>query len=242
MKKIEGERFEDEKYVEDLLGETNEEIKHIISLDSPEQNLAVQMHQMSINEEDLLTKEEKEIVLKLKNRQMMMPDDMSGLLNQMLEIVYGYLFDRRITYFEHNCESSWTISRLSSALSCFCGLRDQSMSQVLISSFRKSLIYPLYRNFELSLRVLEELKLVLGKGRILILKCFIQIKQINEKREGAYLLNDFFIDDFIIWIQQIPEETITQFAQTLNSCPTPTKPDMDLCLTEIEKFAADCYK
>ena len=48
-------------------------------------------------------------------------------------------------------ESGWTVNKLSATLSTFVEMSD--IKQVIISSIRRMLIYPLYRHFELALKV-----------------------------------------------------------------------------------------
>lgn len=48
-------------------------------------------------------------------------------------------------------ESGWTVSKLSSTLSCFT--EEEDLRNVIVTSIRRSLIYPLYRSVELSYKV-----------------------------------------------------------------------------------------
>ena len=85
----------------------------------------------------------------------------TNLFCQLIDILFGFLYDFRINRFTSTCESHWTIHKLSATLSYF---RDYNMTYplhlndvklALITSFRRSLIYPLYRNFELCQKVIN---------------------------------------------------------------------------------------
>lgn len=115
-----------------------------------------------------------------------------ALILGLFDILYGYCYDLRTNDFEHTVESSWTIIKLSSTLSCFeywTPLNDQQMSgdrlhsllynkydmakYMLINCIRRSLIYPLYRHWRLSIKVANDVIKIMSIGSNAILKCLL---------------------------------------------------------------------
>ena len=114
------------------------------------------------------------------------------LLLSLFDILFGYCYDLRTNDFEHTCESPWTIVKLSPTLSCFeywlplnndyqfddddnsMLLNEKNMPKLmLINCLRRSLIYPLYRNWKLSIKVLMDVIDILSIGTNAILKCLL---------------------------------------------------------------------
>lgn len=115
-----------------------------------------------------------------------------AILLSLFDILFGYCYDLRTNDFEHTCESSWTIVKLSPTLSCFeywlplnndYQFDDSTISMLLnetnmpklmlINCLRRSLIYPLYRNWKLSIKVLMDVIDILSIGTNAILKCLL---------------------------------------------------------------------
>lgn len=135
---------------------------------------------------------------------------------QIVDILFSYLYDLRITEFEHNSESGWNINKISAVLSNFVDFEgnffslskipplnyiQESLTHLLISSYRRVLIYPLYRNLILCEKIREDLLFVLNLGIIFILKCLLKIRSIFERCEPRDILNKIYIDYLIRWIQ-----------------------------------------
>ncbi|PVU95313.1 hypothetical protein BB561_001884 [Smittium simulii] len=71
----------------------------------------------------------------------------------LVDIVFAYMYNYRSTLGEQNVESQWNIGKISSSCST---LREFStLKECLISCYRRSLIYPLYRNWDLAEKVKE---------------------------------------------------------------------------------------
>lgn len=121
-----------------------------------------------------------------------------------------------------------------------------SVDEVIIACFRRSLCYPLYRNWELSMKVFEDVKkiLTLGQykleydywdvfllisfyylkyfyvcaGKKYIIKVFCEIHSLfNNSYEPRYILNQLYIKDFLIWLQASPESLIEPLHSMLNN-------------------------
>lgn len=73
----------------------------------------------------------------------------------MIDILLAYNYDLITNNYEHISESGWNIIKLSATFSCFIDYSDfdnqeQKLKSAIISFMRRSLIFPLYRNFSLA--------------------------------------------------------------------------------------------
>ena len=80
----------------------------------------------------------------------------------LLDILFAYCYDFRTTEWEHSSESAWTISTLCATLSC--GERYTNIEECVVTCVRRSLCYPLYRNWKLSLVVWNDVCKLLNKS------------------------------------------------------------------------------
>ena len=72
-------------------------------------------------------------------------------LLSLLDMLYAYAYDHRLTYGDPTCESSWTIVMLSPTLSwleCYNPPYD-TIDQVMRWCIRRALTYPYLRNFDM---------------------------------------------------------------------------------------------
>lgn len=217
----EDEKFSVDHYISDMV--EDEEIQELIGLKPPWKDC---------KERELeFTEEELDFLKDLVNVNYdLSPLQVTYCHNGLLEILYGYCYDRRTTYFEGTCGSGWTISKLCAGLSWFDGFT--STKEALISSFRRSLIYPLYRNFDLSQTIFEDVKQLLQLGEQYIIKCLIEIYSIFLNGE-QYILNNLFIKDYIVYIMHWDKKLWKETVASLNSI-TIKKDDLGFDLTSIE--------
>lgn len=177
----------------------NEDISNLINMQSP-------WSALNPTEEVKFTENELDILkdLPCKNYDLDKTEKMY-CYTSLIDILFAYCYDFRTTYFEHTCESGWTISTLASSLTWLNGF--ESVEECLISAFRRSVIYPLYRNFSLSYVVFQDLKHILNLGEVVITKILIEIYNIFNKGDYChYIYNDIFIKDYIIYISKWNQE------------------------------------
>ncbi|XP_057663426.1 protein SHQ1 homolog isoform X1 [Diorhabda carinulata] len=155
------------------------------------------------------------------------------VFNGLIDILYAYCYDGRTTDYDTNSESGWTIVKLSATL-CWLDAFDNT-KDVLISAFRRSVTYPLFRNFELSLKVLEDLKQLLKLSDKYIIKCLIQIYYIFLGGDCCrYILNNLFIKDYIIYIINWDRNRWREFLKEVDSLEI-KKEELGFNLFEIEQ-------
>ncbi len=162
------------------------------------------------------------------------------MLLQLADIVFAYSYDVRTTFFQSTCESHWTVVKLSSTLSCFCEFDEvaaemRPFKDVLISSYRRVLTYPLYRNFQLCEAVRHDTERIFQTGKVAVLKVLLNLRRMFERAEPKYLLNKLYIDDFAIWVQKVPEENVKAVGLGMEAEKLEKK-DIGLGLDEAEEM------
>ena len=116
---------------------------------------------------------EQEAMLALpRSRKIIPPNLLTSVHYSLADILFGYCYIVRVL--GNDCpELAWCVSKLSSTLSCVrrhCSARD-----LMVSSIRRSLCYPLYRNFELAEKVWQDVIIILQIGTPAVLKCLLAL-------------------------------------------------------------------
>ena len=200
--------FSDDHYLSDIYDE-KEIINGLIEYKAPWELVDSQQH---VSDYDI---DEKYRLKNLPNKEYIHDRKTDKrLLLGLLDILFAYAYNVRTTENEDNVESGWTICKLSGTLSWFETYN--SMNEVIDCCMRRSLCYPLYRNWQLSLKVINDLKKITLLGRKYVLKCLLHIQQIfNQSGDSRYILNDLYITDYCVWIQQVKQETFESLLHAL---------------------------
>lgn len=223
---VESEKFNVDHYLSDIIDD--DEISEIIQLKCPWEN-TVENIKFNENERDFL----KDLPNKSYN---LSPAQVRYCLNGLIDILFAFCYDRRTTYFEGTCESGWTISKLSATLSCFDGFTNPK--EAIVSCFRRSLIFPLYRNFALSQKVFDDLKKLLKLDETYIIRCLIDISKIFLESE-RYILNDLYVKDYIVYVMKWDRDLWRKTVEIVGNIVVEKK-DLGLDLCNIEKtFGGD---
>ncbi|KAI9486501.1 MAG: SHQ1 protein-domain-containing protein [Benjaminiella poitrasii] len=117
----------------------------------------------------------------------------------LVDLMFAYSYNHRITEGENNVESVWCVGKISSTLSSleqFSVLKD-----VITSCYRRTLVYPLYRNFELCDKVLQDVYILFKLGKRAILKALLELKHLFDHHDVYYIYSKLFLDDYSVWIQ-----------------------------------------
>lgn len=203
----------------------NEEILEIISLTSPWSKLK--------RENIEFTEKELDFLKDLSNLEYHLTELQVNYCHCcLIDILYAYCYDKRTTQFEGSSESGWTIIKLAASLCWLDAFKEPQ--EALISAFRRSIIYPLYRNFDLSQVILTDLKELLGLGEKYIVKCLIEMYQIFLEGDCCrYIINNLFIKDYIIYIMKWDKNKFRKILTNLDDVKIEKK-DLGLNLAEIE--------
>ncbi|XP_031337514.1 protein SHQ1 homolog [Photinus pyralis] len=213
--------FNSEHYLADLFD--NDELSELLTLKVPWEDCSVEF-----------TSKELDFLKDLPNVEYnLSAQQIQFCHNSLLDILYSYCYDCRSTCFDSTCESGWTISKLSASLCCFDSFA--TPKEAVICAFRRSLIYPLYRNFNFCQKVLSDLKVLISRGDQYIIKCLIDIYNIFLKGDsGRFILNNLFIKDYIVYIMKWDKELWCKTVTVLNSV-TIQKQELGLNLVQLEK-------
>jgi len=128
-------------------------------------------------------------------------DDKKSALLSLVDIMYAYCYCIRTNLGEDNSESPWMINKLSSTLSWFRSF--ETFDETVQSCVRRSLCYPLYRHWDLGTLVLSDVRKVFENGCVCLLTCLLDIHKLFNSSEPRYVLNELYIKDYCIWIQQL---------------------------------------
>ena len=167
----------------------------------------------------------------------------------VIDILFSFLYNCLVTEYENNSESGWNINKLSSTLSCLMDfdlnyysqsneisfdILNEALENLIISNYRRILIYPLYRNIKLCDKIKYLLGKVLDIGRFGILKCLLKIKNIFDRNEPRFLLNVIYIDPLIKWIQDDADDKIFEIIKNVLDKIKITKKQLKLDLDIFE--------
>ncbi|KAL1234327.1 Protein SHQ1 [Trichinella spiralis] len=152
----------------------------------------------------------------------------------LVDILFAFAYDARVNLGEDdNPESGWTMSKLSSTLAglvCWDSLQD-----AMIASVRRSLCFPLVRNFQLASLVLNDVIEILQSGRVVVLKCLLRMHEIfNNSGDFRYVLNELYLNDYCVWIQGKTDEFLIEIGEQMKKIKVEKKDlKLDLELVEI---------
>ncbi|CAO3609907.1 unnamed protein product [Cunninghamella blakesleeana] len=173
------------------------------------------------------------IMRNLPNKEYLLSSEKVTYLS-IIDILFAYCFNHRICEGENNVESIWCIGKISSTLSCleqFTTLKD-----VIITSFRRALAYPLYRNWDLCEKVLQDVYILFKLGKRAILKAFLEMKDLFDHHDVYYIYSKIWLDDYCIWIQHSSDNVLRTLAHELHHFKI-NRSDIEWDLEELEEVA-----
>ncbi|OXU16938.1 hypothetical protein TSAR_012220 [Trichomalopsis sarcophagae] len=225
------ESFNEEHYMADLV--ESDSVKPYLTYECEWDKLAA--------EDVQLTGEEKDLLKELPNKEYLLDEnEIKTALYSMIDILFASCYNCRTTLGDNTVESGWTINKLSSTLSWFQSFTN--LNDVILSNIKRSLCYPLVRNWDLSMKVFEDVKKVVKLGKKYIMKRFCEIHSLfNNSYEPRYILNQLYIKDYLIWLQQVPNSKIEELNSVLDSI-NPKKEELGLDLIELEEAAYSVQK
>ncbi|XP_075690160.1 protein SHQ1 homolog isoform X2 [Rhinoderma darwinii] len=233
---VEKTKFDPDHYLADLFEDDN--IQHLLKYKPWWVEGQSGASSSSAESQDIrvtFTEKEKEQLRKFTNK--------SYLLNKkaeepvylsLIDLLLAYCYEVRVTEGERNVESAWNIRKLSATLSWFENYR--SVTEVLVSFGRRVLCYPLHRNFCLVTKAIQDTCVVLRTGKAAILKCLLDIHEIFQENDPAYILNDLYVKDYCVWIQKVKSKKVSGLSDCLQAT-TISKADLGLELEELEEAA-----
>ncbi|XP_050438272.1 protein SHQ1 homolog [Adelges cooleyi] len=216
--------FSDDHYLADLMAEPDE-IEEIINFKP-----------FWFENSKTLNESEKDVLKQFGNKNYILSkEDKKSAILSLVDIMYAYSYNVRIFMGDESCESGWLINKLSSTLSWFRSFN--TFDETLTSCVRRSLCYPLYRNWKLSTMVLNDVCKIFENGCICLLKCLLDIYKIFNSDEPRYIFNQLYIKDYCIWVQQLNSVQFENITQLFDDNINITKELVNLDLDVLEMAA-----
>lgn len=229
----ENEDFSEDHYLADLY--ESDQIQYFLHVPNPWHGLL--QNEVELKNWSGLTDLEREKLIALPKKEYLIePDHLQSVYYGLIDILFAYCYDLRTTDGEHSSESGWTISKLCATLSC-CE-KHVSLRSCINVCLRRALVYPLYRHYELALRVFQDVVELLQVGKMAIIKALVDIMPSMRESDGRYIFNQLYIEPYAVWIQSVHPAHIRSLSEALaKKLASVEKEDLNLDLEEIEHVA-----
>ncbi|RKP27568.1 SHQ1 protein-domain-containing protein [Syncephalis pseudoplumigaleata] len=154
----------------------------------------------------------------------------------LVDVMFAYSYDHRISEGEWTIESAWTICKLSATLSSLETFT--ALDQVVLAGFRRALAYPLYRHWELTEKVWTDVYVLFKLGRRALLKVLLAIKQQLDQHDAYHIYSQLYITDYCVWIQRASDAAIRSLAHELHQVKM-SKENIGWHLEALEQLALE---
>lgn len=223
-------KFDPEYYASDYLVELeDEDYKQLIQWKNPVTAKFMKWYKNKLEDENIMpiefTKTEQEKMLDLpKKSYLLSTNHKTELLVLLVSLLFSYHFDMRETDGEHNTESAWTIGKLTpqlsfldSKLSIKNDLNDDNLLRsAVITGIRRSLCYPLHRNYNFAMKCWNDVYYNLRGGKRLIIQSLIDCKELFRFHDVYYVYDKIWLQDLTSWIiNDVNESMIRVLAHDL---------------------------
>ncbi|KAG6335151.1 hypothetical protein ID866_3935 [Astraeus odoratus] len=202
----ENEKWDEEHYMADYADD--ECIRELVAWQNPDLTTAAEV---------IYTEAENMTMLRLPRKEYMMDQlQERNLYLTLIALLFAHAYDKRTTLGEPTAESAWTICSLIAAFSAldpppyspvgFAGETDfgptnAEIMSTLVTSYRRCLTFPLYRSYQLAERCKKDVAITLFKGKRLITRYLLGMKDILDHHDVYYVYSKIWVDDFCVWIQ-----------------------------------------
>ncbi|CEP12527.1 hypothetical protein [Parasitella parasitica] len=179
------------------------------------------------------TSREEEVMRNLPNKEYLLTYEKGTYLG-LVDLMFAYSYNYRVTEGDNNVESAWCIGKISPTLS---SLEQFTVPKdVLISSYRRALTYPLYRSLYLCEKVLSDVYILFKLGKRAILKALLDMKSLFDHHDVYYVYSKIFLDDYCVWIQHANDNVLKTLAHELHHFKV-EKNELGWNLEELEEIA-----
>ncbi|KAI9143501.1 SHQ1 protein-domain-containing protein [Paraphysoderma sedebokerense] len=181
---------------------------------------------------------EKSQMINLRSKELLLSKkEQKPLYLALIDLLYAYCYNYRTTEGENTVESGWTVAKLSACLSALDA--PSTINDAVVTSYRRSLSYPLYRSFSLAEQLHKDVTFILLLGSKAILKALLSIYDILSKDELRWILNKVWVEDMVSWVSSWgkKEKKRCQIIAEELRMVTVQKSDLQLGLVELERLA-----
>ena len=137
----------------------------------------------------------------------------------------------------------------------------KNLKDVVVTSYRRCLCYPLYRHWKLTSKVFRDVQkiFIIGKdpwpiraslqkqslctgvknslvfcvGRHRLLKCLLEMHQLLLDCESRYVLNDLYIADYCVWLQSVSQTQLKSLARNLAKVGESNQSGCSTCCSDL---------
>ncbi|XP_047739567.1 protein SHQ1 homolog isoform X2 [Hyalella azteca] len=153
----------------------------------------------------------------------------------LVSLLLAWCYNHRITGAEDNVASAWNMAKLAPQLSWFD--TPPSVRESVLVFTRRALVYPLLRHWDFNKLVVGDAVTLLKLGRKMVLKSLLEMRRCFNETENHYLLNDLYITDYCLWLQQrATDERLLTLASELSEVEL-SKSDVGFDLDILEDLA-----
>jgi len=172
----------------------------------------------------------------------------------LITLLFSFAYDSRTTQSDPTPESAWTICSLTPAFSALDpppypvlspNVSESSPDGVefptcelistLVPSVRRTLAFPLHRNFALATQCLRDVSNAFRRGKRGVLRALLGIKDILDSHEVYYIYSKIWVDDLCSWVSRhASESAIQQIGESLLTLGI-DKPFIGWDLPELEE-------
>lgn len=236
----ENEKWNEEHYMADYT--EDEYIQELINWHDPD---------LTSTAEVVLTEDENMAILRLPRKEYIMNTFQErNLYLTLITLMYAHAYDKRTTLNDPTTESAWTICNLIAAFSALdpppyspgeltggvvLDFTDAELTSTLVSTYRRSLAFPLYRSFQLAERCRTDVAATLRRGKRLITRYLLRVKDILDHHDVYYIYSKIWVEDFCVWIQGGASDVVlTRIGEKLDALKVP-KSAVGWDLEELEE-------
>ncbi|KAF8061544.1 SHQ1 protein-domain-containing protein [Lyophyllum atratum] len=194
--------FADDEYIRELLAWTHPYTDHIDNFQ--------------------YTDEENAVMLRLPRKEYLPTTTQThNLYLTLLTLLFSYAYESRTTQKDPTPESAWTLSTLIPAFSALdppdspaASVADplvfstDELSGAFVTSYRRSLSFPLYRSFILAEACRMDVAQFLSRGKRTVVRCLLEMKKLLDHHEVYYVYSKVWLDDFCVWTQAYASEDV----------------------------------
>lgn len=165
------------------------------------------------------TDEENAAMLRLPRKEYLPTSTQThNLYLTLLSLLFSYAYECRTTQHDPTPESAWTLATLIPAFSALdppnltvvnpLVFSTGELSQILATSYRRSLAFPLYRSWILAEACRMDVAQLLSKGKRTVVRCLLEMKNILDHHEVYYVYSKIWLDDFCVWTQAYASDDV----------------------------------
>lgn len=213
------------------------------------------------------SKDEQEKMLQLPRKSYLVDDwHRPQLFALIVSLLFAHHYDLRENEGDRNIESAWTVGKLvpqfaflDSQLHIASEFSGNILTAAVVAGVRRSLSYPFHRNYNVLMKVWDDVYYTLRGGKRMVLRALLDVKELFRFHDVYYVYDKIWLEDLCLWLisDQVSEGAVRQLAHDVKketsqlSKDTITFEKVDdtqsgdamiaLTLADVEAMADDSY-